>query len=220
MTNTESHLAPELTALLDDYQPTYTTAGFAHQVVDPSAGQRKHCYLALEVAAVALQQAPRDRVAAVPAAIEAVPGARHRTAIARVRMLTYDLIYHLPASARIADRGVKAARAALTGPAAGTVQGLSCPGLFVQLGDGAVFASEVHTTTRVGGTSDSWMNRRVAAHALLGARIAGFAGAVVFTPRWSPAAVHIPVAGIRHPLGGCTACLPFTETRATGSEVA
>jgi hypothetical protein len=213
MTNTDSHLAPALTALLEEYQPSYTTRTFASQVADPSAGQRKHCHLALEVAVHALQATPRDPVVGVPAAIEEVPGARQRTAVARVRMLAHELLYHLPASARIAEKAVRRARSELAGPAAKTVD-LIRTSLFIQLSSGAVFATEVHSATRVGGTSDAWMNRRVAAHTLLGSHITGYAGAVVFTPRWSPAAVHIPSAGVRHQLGGCLACLPFADSRA------
>lgn len=206
-------LPPQLAALLAAPQPLTSTPSFAHKIGDPSPGQRKHCYLALEVTAQALLANPRQPLSALNTAIANVAGANARTAAPRVRLNARTLLMHLPAGARNAAKDIEAARRALTGPAAASQELLSAKGLFVRLPGNTLLALEVHPATRPGGTSDSWMNRRTTLHRQLGSTVPGFDGVVVLTPRCDAAAVHLPARGARHTLGQCQVCGPMTLCR-------
>ena len=219
-------LPAELAELLAQPRPVVSSPGFATQVGDPSPGQRRHCYLALQVARSALVAEPTTPQRAVAASIAAVPGARQRSAIARVRLNVRTILTHLPQRTRpvpaeVVDRSVaalSAAEAAVQPRRAGGLFVCDMPGVDTE--PRVVMAVEVHPARRQGGTRDGWMSSRVNAHMHLGKRIARsiptarFGGVVVLTPRCDAAAVHVPAAGAWHGLGSCADCMSFTHRRA------
>ena len=190
-------------------RPPHRGPGFTDTVLSPSTGQRRHCYLALEVARAALGIDSRDPWNAVPAALAGVRGAKQRAARPRVELHARTLLLKMTERVELADDLLSQALKDLSDSERRT-QSERCVRLFVsQLRSATattVLAYETHPARLVGGTRDLWMSRRVAAHLMVGSHIPGFEGVVVSTPRCDGAAIHTLPDMRTHALGSCAAC--------------
>lgn len=183
--------------------PQRTTFSFATVVSEPSRGQRRQAYKALEVLGRALAHPdPRRHLAQ---AMKETPKASMRSDRPAVLAHALEAIVRLPASTRLADELLRRALVMLDDAEAQLFSGGTYPRVLVELpGVGRLFV-EVHPARHCGGTNERWMNSRIAQHRVLGSHIDGFAGVLVFTVR-GPAAVHVTAGGVRHPFGACHVC--------------
>lgn len=189
-------------------RPPRRGPGFTDIVAPPSTSQRRHCYLALEVARAALGVDSRDPWGAVPTALAAVKGAKQRAARPVVELHVRTLLMRMTERAELADGLLRQALADLSDSERHT-QPQDCVRLFISSPPSAaatVLAYETHPARLNGGTRDLWMSRRIASHLIIGAHIPGFEGVIVSTPRCDAAATHTLPDRRTHALGRCNTC--------------
>lgn len=183
--------------------PASGAVAFASEVPDPTKGQRRQSYLALEVLREVLRyDNPKAELAAV---IAANPRANRRSDRARVQAAVLDVLVRLPRDTQLATKDLVEARARLTPSELLLLEPQSYPSVLVRLPDGARCFVEVHPARKRGGERDAWMNRRIAKHLVLEPHIEAFSGVLVFCVR-TLSVVHVLSTSVRHRAGGCIVC--------------
>lgn len=183
--------------------PASGAVGFASEVPDPTKGQRRQSYLALEVLREVLRY--DNPKAELSAAIAAHPRADRRSDRARVQAAVLDVLVRLPQGTQLATKDLVEARDRLTPSEQVLLEPQSYPSVLVRLPDGARCFVEVHPARKRGGERDAWMNRRIAKHLILEPDIDAFAGVLVFCVR-TLSVVHVLSTSVRHAAGGCAVC--------------
>ena len=183
--------------------PSGGAVAFASEVPDPTKGQRRQSYLALEVVREVLRyDNPKAELAAV---IAGHPRANRRSDRARIQAAVLDVLVRLPQGTHLATKDLVEARDRLTPSERLLLEPQSYPSVLVRLPDGARCFVEVHPARKRGGESDAWMNRRIAKHLILEPHIEAFAGVLVFCVR-TLSVVHVVSTSARHRAGGCIVC--------------
>jgi hypothetical protein len=176
---------------------------FANEVPDPTKGQRRQSYLALEVLCRALRyDNPKAELAAV---IAAHPHANRRSDRARIQASALDVLVRIPQGTQLATKELVDARDRLTPSEQLLLEPQSYPSVLVRFPDEARCFVEVHPARKLGGERDAWMNRRIAKHLILQPHIECFSGVLVFCVR-TLSVVHVLGTSVRHAAGGCLVC--------------
>lgn len=176
---------------------------FASDIPDPTKGQRRQSYLALEVLRHVLRH--DDPKAELSAVIATHSRANRRSDRARVQASVLDVLVRLPQGTQLATKDLVEARDRLTRSERLMLEPQSYPSVLVRLPDGARCFVEVHPARKRGGESDAWMNRRIAKHLILEPHIEVFSGVLVFCVR-TLSVVHVLSTNGRHAAGGCVVC--------------
>ena len=195
--------ADELLALSRVVVPASRAIFFATEIPDPTKGQRRQAYIALEVIAEAMHF--DDRQNALTEVMSNHPGARRRCDRARVLAAALDVVSLLPRGATLEQDYLRELLLELPVTEKSLQSARSYPQLLVRLPQGEMVFVETHPARKAGGEADAWMDGRLASHFQLGAHIPGFAGVLVFTTR-SMKPVHVTGIGSRHRVGLCATC--------------
>ena len=203
---TSSQLAASAVALAElalISVPASGAVAFASEVPDPTKGQRRQSYLALEVLREVLRyDNPKAELSAV---IASHPRANRRSDRARIQAAVLDVLVRLPQDTQLATKDLMEARDRLTPSEQLLLKPQSYPSVLVRLPDGARCFVEVHPARKRGGERDAWMNRRIARHLILEPHIDAFGGVLVFCVR-TLSVVHVLSTSARHAAGGCVVC--------------
>lgn len=183
--------------------PASGAVAFASEVPDPTKGQRRQSYLALEVLREVLRyDNPKAEISAV---IATHSRANRRSDRARIQASVLDVLVRLPQGTQLATKDLVEARDRLTPSGQLLLEPQSYPSVLVRLPDGARCFVEVHPARKRGGERDAWMNRRLAKHLMLEPHIDAFGGVLVFCVR-TLSVVHVVSTSARHRAGGCVVC--------------
>lgn len=183
--------------------PVRRAVTFAASVPDPTTGQRRQAYLALEVFNEAL--AFEDPKTALRAVLDAHPRAKRRSDRARVQSAALYALTRLPSGVRSLSVDLGRALGDLSPDERSLVGEKDYPRALVALPDGSACIVEVHPARKPGGEDDLWMGRRIAADLIIGRHIGRFSGVLVFRFR-TGGGLHVVDLQHRHAFGGCTVC--------------
>ena len=192
--------AAALTELRQVTVPASRAVHFATRLTDPARGQRRQAYLTLELLP-RLIDAP-DRLGS----IREVMGFRkvRRFDYGPVQANLVDVLAHLPAQTQLRADALTDALASLSQEEQLMQPANNAPRVLVGIDEFAFFV-ETHPARKAGGTEDPWMNRRLAAHFVVGSHLPNFAGVLVFTVR-AMQALHVATLEDRHLIGACGFC--------------
>lgn len=183
--------------------PVIRAVSFATSVPDPTTGQRRQAYLALEVFNEAL--AFEDPKVALRAVLDAHPRAKRRSDRARVQSAALFALASLPTGVRSLADVLSRAFGDLSPDERSLAGAKTYPRALVALPDGRACFVEVHPARKPGGEDDLWMGRRIAADLTIGRHVDRFAGVLVFRFR-TGSGLHVVDVQHRHAFGGCTVC--------------
>jgi len=187
--------------------PSGGAVAFASDIPDPTKGQRRQSYLALEVLREVLRyDNPKAELSAV---IATHSRANRRSDRARVQASVLDVLVRLPQDTQLATKDLVEARDRLKPSERLLIEPQSYPSVLARLPDGARCFVEVHPARKRGGDCDAWMHRRIAKHLILEPHIDAFAGVLVFCVR-TLSVVHVLSTSVRHAAGGCAVCRQVT----------
>ncbi len=187
--------------------PVRRAVTFAASVPDPTKGQRRQAYLALEMFNEAL--AFEDPKTALRAVLDAHPRAKRRSDRARVQSAALYALTRLPSGVQSLSVDLTRALGELSLDERSLVGEKDYPRALVALPDGRACFVEVHPARKPGGEDDLWMGRRIAADLTIGRHIDRFSGVLVFRFR-TGGGLHVVDLQRRHAFGGCSICRQVT----------
>jgi hypothetical protein len=176
---------------------------FATTIADPTKGQRRQAYIAMEVIAEVMRY--DDRRTALAGVMANHRGARRRCDHARVLAAALDVVCQLPEATVLENEYLVEVIMGLSPTEKALQPTKDYPRVLVRLPSGELVFVETHPARKAGGEADAWMNGRLAGHFRLGEHLANFAGVIIFTAR-SMKPVHVTGIGSRHLVGSCATC--------------